>query len=45
MCGEGLGHTSRCLALGKEFPAVRMRYTLEHMGTQKAGRENRISGI
>ena len=23
MCGEGLGHTSRCLALGKEFLAAR----------------------
>jgi uncharacterized protein (TIGR00661 family) len=22
MCGEGLGHTSRCLALGKEFLAA-----------------------
>nr|WP_243685010.1 hypothetical protein [Methanosarcina barkeri] len=23
MCGEGLGHTSRCLALGKEFLTAR----------------------
>lgn len=36
MCGEGLGHTSRCLALGKEFLTARHEvYTLGHTGTQK----------